>query len=159
MSSMTASTPSVYAPPGCVRAAPDLVEQGGGGAAVAGVVAVLNRQVLTHELLEAPARPGAPLAEARALFAELVGDRGGDQVVLGCEVGVEGAVGQPRVGHERGDPGAVDAVALEPAAGRLDDPPPCRLLVLLAVPHHTLLHRREAACRPPARIHDSTVII
>jgi hypothetical protein len=58
------------------------------------------------------------------------------------EVGVEGAVGQPGVGHERGDPGAVDAVALEPAASRLDDPLPGRLLVLCPVPRHTLL-------RPP----------
>src|SRR5207244_3114398 len=76
-------------------------------------------------------------AEAFALVAELVGDRGGDQVVLGGEVGVEGAVSQPGVGHERGDPGAVDAVALEPAARRLDDPLPGYLLVFFPVPRHT----------------------
>jgi len=35
-------------------------------------------------------------------------------------------VADPGVGHERGDPGAVDAVALESAAGRLDDPSPGR---------------------------------
>ena len=63
-------------PLGCVRAAPDLVEQGGGGAAVAGIVAVLDRKVFTHVLLDSGAA-GHPLAEARALFAELVGDRGG----------------------------------------------------------------------------------
>src|SRR6185437_2017583 len=101
-------------PLGCVRAAPDLVEQGGGGAAVAGVVAVLNRKVFTHVLFDSGAA-GDPLAEARALFADAVNVRGGDQVFLGCEVGVEGAVGQTRVDHECGDPGAVDAVALEPA--------------------------------------------
>jgi hypothetical protein len=77
---------------------------------------VLNRKVFTHVLLDSGAA-GRPLAEARALFAELVGERGGDQVVLGWEVGVEGAVGQPRVRHERGDPGAIDAAALEPAPG------------------------------------------
>jgi hypothetical protein len=102
---------------------------------------VLDRKVFTHVLLDSGAA-GRHRAEAFALFAELVGDRGGDQVFLGWEVGVEGAVGQPGVGHERGDPGAVDAVLLEPAAGRLDDPPPRRLLVLCPVPRHTLL-------RPP----------
>jgi hypothetical protein len=54
-------------------------------------------------------------------------------------VGVERAVGQPSIRHQGGDAGPVDALALKPAAGRLDDPPPRRLLVLLAVPHHTLL--------------------
>ena len=69
---------------------------------------------------------------------------------LRFEVGVEGAVGQPRVGHEGGDPGAVDAVALEPAASRLDDPPPGCLLVLFAVPHHrTLLHSPQG---PPCAL-------
>ena len=37
-----------------------------------------------------------------------------------------------------GDAGAVDAVALEPPAGRFDDPPPGRFLVLFAVPGHCL---------------------
>jgi hypothetical protein len=115
-------------------------------AAVAGIVAVLSREVVTHVLLDCGAA-GHPLAEARALFAELVGDRGGDQVVLGCEVGVEGAVGQPRVGHERGDPGAVDAVALEPAADRLDDPPPCRLLVLVGAANSVTAADLVALCR------------
>ena len=54
-------------------------------------------------------------------------------------MGVEGAVGQTGVGHERGDAGAVDAVALEPPTGGLDDPPPGRFLVFLAVPGHTPL--------------------
>ena len=127
--------------PGGVGAAADLVEQGGGRAAVAGVVAVLDRKVFTHVLLDSGAA-GRHRAEAFALSAELVGDRGGDQVFLGWEVGVEGAVGQPGVGHERRDPGAIDAVALEPAASRLDDPLPGRLLVFFPVPRHTLL-------RPP----------
>ena len=143
--------------PGGVGAAADLVEQGGGRAAVAGVVAVLDRKVFTHVLLDSGAA-GRHRAEAFALFAELVGDRGGDQVFLGWEVGVEGAVGQPGVGHERGDPGAVDAVALEPAAGRLDDPLPGRLLVLCPVPHRALL-RPPGGPTCPARSHVNTIII
>ena len=90
-----------------------------------------------------PARPGA-CAEVRALAAQLLGDRGGDEVVLGREVGVEGAVGQPGVRHQRGDARSVDAVSLEPAAGRLDDPPSRRLLVVFAVPRHAFLHSPRA---------------
>ena len=75
---------------------------------------------------------------------QLVGDRRGDKVVLGCEVGVEGAVGQPGVRHERGDSGAVDAVPLEPSTGRLNDPLPCLLLVFFRVPHHAFLHLSRA---------------
>ena len=101
-----------------------------------GVVAVPDREVLADELFDAGARP---LPVALALLAQLVGDRGGDEVVLGVEVGVERAVGQPCVRHERGDAGAVDAVALEPPTGRLDDPPPGRFLVFLAVPGHSPL--------------------
>jgi hypothetical protein len=99
---------------------------------------VPDREVRPHELLDSGAAR-RQCAEALALSAELVGDHVGDEIVLGFEVGVEGTVGQPRVRHQCRDPGAVDAVALEPAAGRLDDPPPRRLLVPLAVPHHTLL--------------------
>src|SRR2546426_539994 len=64
-----------------VRAAAYLVEQGGGRAAVGGVVAVPGREVGMHVLLDSGAA-GRHRAEAFALFAELVGDRGGDQVVL-----------------------------------------------------------------------------
>src|SRR5215203_2713111 len=85
-------------------------------AAVVGVVAMLNRKVTTHDLLKSGAARRLR-TEVRALFAELVGDRGGDEVFLGGEVCVEGAIGQPRVRHERGDPRAVDAVSLEPTAG------------------------------------------
>jgi hypothetical protein len=49
---------------------------------------VLNRKVSTHVLLQSGAVRRLR-ADARALFAELVGDRGGDEVLLGCEVGVE----------------------------------------------------------------------
>ena len=96
-----------------------------------------DREIPAHDLLD---RLGA---EALALLAELLGERVRDEVLLRVEVGVERAVGQPRVRHERGDPRPVDAVALEPTAGRLDDPPPRRLLVVFSVPSHARLHEPE----------------
>lgn len=76
-------------------------------------------------------RPISPHRAVRALGAQLVGDDSGDEIVLGREVGAEGAVGWSHVCHERGDPRAVDAVPLESAAGSLHDPSRCRLLVAL----------------------------
>src|SRR5437763_11652120 len=75
-------------------------------------------------------------------------------------MGVEGAVGQPRVRHERGDPRAIDAVSLESTACHLDDPPPRRLLVLLPVPSHARLHWPEEslALRPPLLYYDRNSI-
>src|SRR5687768_8633663 len=102
-----------------------------------------DREVVAHELLD-PNPWSLPVG--LALLAHLLGDRGGDEVVLGVEVGVEGAVGQPRVGHERGNARSVDPVTLEPPTGRLDDPPPGRFLVLLAVPGHTPSLCRTARC-------------
>src|SRR5947209_5542178 len=49
-------------------ATPDLVEQGGGRAALAGMVAVLDREVLAHVLLDSRAARGQG-AEPLALFA------------------------------------------------------------------------------------------
>src|SRR3954471_24001015 len=89
-------------------------------------------------------------ADALALLAQLVGDRGGDQFVLGSEVRVEGAHGQAGVRHQPGDPRTIDPVALEPATSGLDDPLPGRPLVLLAVPHHWLLSARSGGCSPRA---------
>ena len=66
------------------RAATDLIEQGGRRAAVLGVVAVPDREVLAHQLLDAGARP---LPVGLALLAQLVGDRGGDEVLLGRRSG------------------------------------------------------------------------
>jgi hypothetical protein len=63
---------------GCVGGAGDLVEQGGGGAAVGGVVAVLGGQVGAYLLLDSGAA-GRDGAEAFALFTELAADRRGDQ--------------------------------------------------------------------------------
>jgi hypothetical protein len=73
------------------------------------------------------------------LCAQLIGHRGGDKVVLRGEMRVEGAVGQPGVGHQRRDARAVDAVALEPTAGRLDDPSSRRFLLFFPVPRHLRL--------------------
>ena len=68
MSSITTSTPVGVRALGCVRGAPDLVEQGGGCAAALGVVAVLNRKILAYDLLESGA-VGRLRAEALALLA------------------------------------------------------------------------------------------
>ena len=137
---MTASRPSVYA---CRwrRCSGRSRRAGRRTAAVGGVVAVPGRKVFTHVLLGSGAA-GRDRAEAFALFAELVGDRGGDQVVLGWEVGVEGAVGQPGVGHERGtpEPSMPSRLSRRP---RLDVPLPGRLLVLCPVPRRTLLRPPE----------------
>ena len=48
--------------------------------------------------------------EAVALGAQLVGEDVRDEILLGREVGVEGAVGQAGVGHDGRHAGAVDAV-------------------------------------------------
>jgi hypothetical protein len=46
---------------------------------------LLREEVRAHVLLDSGAA-GRRRAEAFALFAELVGDRGGDEIVLGGEV-------------------------------------------------------------------------
>ncbi|MDQ0604529.1 hypothetical protein QF037_008874 [Streptomyces canus] len=71
------------------------------------------------------------------------------------------AVGQARILHEDRSPGAVDAIAFEPAAGRGDDPLPGLLLVFLHVPHDVFLrHSRSLrpGCRSPARTFSPRVI-
>ena len=85
----------------------------------------------------------APWAARRALplGAQLVGEDVGDEVFLGLEVAVEGAVGQAGVGHQGCHAGAVDAVLLEASPGCFDDPLSGGLFVLGAVPRHALLRR------------------
>ena len=86
--------PFVYA--GRVAAATDLVEQGCGGASVGRVVAVFWGEVVAYEALQCgPAR--RQCLDRRVLSRQLVGYNGGDQVVLGGEVRVERAVGQPGI--------------------------------------------------------------
>src|SRR5215211_5502008 len=82
-----------------------------------------------------PARAGGWRVEVLALDAQLVGEHVGDEVLLGSEVGVEGAVGQAGVGHHGGDAGAVDAVLFEAPSGGFEDALPGGLLLVLGVAH------------------------
>ena len=79
-----------------------------------------------------PARSEGCGVEALALGAQLVGEDVGDEILLGGEVGVEGAVGQAGVGHHGGHAGAVDAVLLEAPSGRFEDALSGGLLLVLA---------------------------
>ncbi len=134
MSSMTPISSSVKHLSGGGGAAGDLVEQRSGRAAVGALVAVLRRQVGADERLES--RPIRWLGvNALALCAQLVGEDVRDEVLLGGEVGVEGAVGQAGVGHQGRHAGAVDAVLLEAPPGRFEDALSGGLLLVLAVSH------------------------
>ena len=82
-----------------------------------------------------PARSGGLGVEALALGAQLVGEHVRDEIFLGREVGVEGAVGQAGVGHHGGHAGAVDAVLFEASSGRFEDALSGGLLVVRAVAH------------------------
>ena len=82
-----------------------------------------------------PSRSGGVGVEALALGAQLVGEHVRDEIFLGREVGVEGAVGQAGVGHHGGHAGAVDAVLFEAPSGRFEDALSGGLLVVLAVAH------------------------
>jgi len=64
-----------------LRCAADLVQQGGRRAAVSGIVAMLDREVLTHDVLHAGTVGRRP-ANAFALCVQLAGDRRGDQIVV-----------------------------------------------------------------------------
>ena len=55
------------------------------------------------------------------LGAQLVGEDVREDILLGGEVGVEGAVDRAGVGHHGRHAGAVDAVVLEAPPGRFDD--------------------------------------
>ena len=59
-------------PPDHVVAAADLIEQGRGRASLAGVIAMLDRQVPAHQLLDVRSRQAEP--RCLALAAELLGD-------------------------------------------------------------------------------------
>ena len=105
---------------GCGGAAGDLVEQRSRRAAVGALVAVLGREVGADERLES--RPICGLGvEALALGAQLVGEDVRHKILLGGEVGIEGAVGQAGVGHNGRHAGAIDAVLLEAPPGRFED--------------------------------------
>ena len=124
-----------------------LVEQRGGGAAVGALVAVLGGEVGADERFE-PGAIGGRGAEALALNSQLLGEDVGDEVLLGGEVGVEGAVGQAGVGHHGGHAGAVDAVCFEAPSSRFEDALSGGLLVVFAVAHlATSLADCSRSCR------------
>jgi hypothetical protein len=100
----------------------------------AALIAVLRGQVGADERFESGPIGGLGV-EAVALRAQLVGEDVRDQILLGREVAVEGAVGQAGVGHDGRNAGAVDAVCFEAPPGRFDDALPRRVLLVLAVSH------------------------
>ena len=118
-----------------VAAPADLVEQRSAGATIAGIVAMLRRQILMHELLKR-SPTGGQCGKDRSLGTQLFGHHLGDEVVLRLEVGVERAIGQPRIGHQGSDTGTVDAVPLQTTPGGLDDPLPGLGRVLCVVSRH-----------------------
>jgi hypothetical protein len=118
----------------CLVAAGDLVEQRSRRATVGALVAVLRGQVGADERLESGPIGGLGV-EAVALGAQLVGEDVRDEIFLGREVGVEGAVGQAGVGHHGGYAGAVDAVLFEAPSGSFEDALSGGLLVVRAVAH------------------------
>ena len=117
----------------------DLVEQRSRRAAVGALVAVLRGQVGADERFESPPIRGLGV-EALALGAQLVGEHVRDEIFLGREVGVEGAVGQAGVGHHGGHTGAVNAILFfEAPSSRFEDALSGGLLVVRAVAHVTPL--------------------
>ena len=78
---------------------------------------------------------GASAGIGEAAASALVGEDVGDEILLGREVVVEGAVGQAGVGHHGGHAGAVDAVLFEAPPGCVEDALSRGLLLVLAVAH------------------------
>ena len=107
-------------------------EQRGLRAAAGALVAVLRGQVGADDRFES--RPIGRLGvEVLALGAQLVGeDVGGDEIFLGREVRVEGAVGQAGVGHQGRHAGAVVPSCLKrrPATSRMR----CRVASFWSLP-------------------------
>src|SRR5205085_6320723 len=66
---------------------------------------------------------------------QLVGEDVRHKVLLGGEVGIEGAVSQAGVGHHSRDAGPVDAVLLQAPPGRFENALSRGLLLVLAVSH------------------------
>jgi hypothetical protein len=125
---------------------------------------VLGRQVEADDRLEA--RPIRGLSvEAVALGAQLVGEDVGDEILLGCEVCVERAVGQARVGHDARHAGAVDAVFFEAPSCGFEDALSGGLLVVFAVAHSDLSRRTArdrvvgAVLRVPLLHYGRTIIL
>jgi hypothetical protein len=86
------------------------------------------------------------------LGTQLVGEDVRDEILLGGEVAVEGAVGQAGVGHHGRHASAVDAVFFEAPPGRFDDALPGRLFLVLAVSHREPLSSNcSRSCRGSCR--------
>jgi hypothetical protein len=118
-----------------VAATSDLLDQRRGRATVADVVAVLCGQIAAHEPWQ-PILVDHQCCGCFLLRAGLFAHHGGDEIVLRLEVDVEGAVGQPGVGHERGDARAGQTGRLQAPAGRMHDALPGRFLVVRRVAGH-----------------------
>ena len=164
---MSSAVPSSSSVKTCLvarGAAGDLVEQRGGRAAVGELVAVLGGQVGADDRFESAAISGLGV-EAVALGAQLVGEDVCDEILLGREVGVEGAVGQAGVGHHGRDAGAVDAVLFEAPPCRFEDALSGGLLLVLAVAHSALSRRTAldrvvgTVCRVPLLNYGRTIVL
>jgi hypothetical protein len=81
------------------------------------------------------------MSDSSPARSQLLGEDVGDEILLGGEVGVEGAVGQAGVGHHGGDAGTVDAVLFEAPSGCFEDPLSGGLLLVLGVAHSAIVLR------------------
>src|SRR5215475_7984270 len=79
-----------------------------------------------------------------------VEQHGPHQVLLGFEMRVERAVGQPRLRHDAGKADRRDAAFTKLCRGDVEDVPPCRFLMSLFVTHAWLL-RMQAVRSGPTR--------
>jgi hypothetical protein len=80
---------------------------------------VFGSPVGTNEGLKSGAIRGFRL-NALTLCVQLLGENVRDQILLGGEVGIEGAIRQAVVGHHRGQSRAVDAGLLEAPPGAFE---------------------------------------
>ena len=94
------------------------------------------------------------------LGAQLVGEDVRHKILLGGEVGIEGAVSQAGVGHHSRDAGPVDAVLLEAPPGRFEDALSRGLLLVLAVSHREPLssNSSRSAVGPATRGSDPSAV-
>lgn len=100
-------------------------------------VSVRGREIEVDVAAEACRRVDALGLAPRPLrpLLEHLPDRGGDQVVLGLEVGVETTVGQADLGHHPGDSNSLRPVGADRLGGGLQDPLPRLFLVFGAIAH------------------------
>jgi hypothetical protein len=75
------------------------------------------------------------LQEAAIALVEHIGDRLGDQVILGFEMQIEAAMGEFGARHHIGKRNAADTLLADRRGGDLQDPLPRALSVLTVVSH------------------------